>query len=70
MKHLNSFVAYNYFKMESILDVFKIVNKDTWMVSADLQDAIFTIPINEAYQKYFIFEWLGKFINSLLWLLF
>lgn len=46
LKHLNSFVAYKYFKMESILDVFKIVNKDVWMTSADLQDAFFTIPIN------------------------
>ena len=46
--------------MESILDVFKIIKKDVWMASVDLKDAFFTIPINEAYQKYFMFEWLGK----------
>ena len=28
LKHLNSFVAYKHFKMESILDVFKIINED------------------------------------------
>ena len=30
------------------------------MVSVDLKDAFFTIPINETYQKYFMFEWLEK----------
>ena len=30
------------------------------MASVDLKDAFFTIPINEAYQKYFMFEWLEK----------
>ena len=30
------------------------------MASVDLKDAFFTIPTNEAYQKYFIFEWLEK----------
>ena len=28
LKHLNSLVAYKHFKMESILDVFKIINED------------------------------------------
>ena len=46
--------------MESILDVFKIIKKDVWMASVDLKDAFFTIPINEAYQKYFMFERLEK----------
>ena len=45
--------------MESILDVCKIIKKDVWMACVDLQDAFFTIPINEAYQKYLL-EWLGK----------
>ena len=51
---------YKHFKMQSILDVFKIKKKDVWMASVDLKDAFFTIPINEAYQKYFIFDWLEK----------
>ena len=37
--------------MKSILDVFKIIKKDTWMASVDLEDAFFKIPINETYQK-------------------
>ena len=30
------------------------------MASVDLKDVFFTIPVNETYQKYFMFEWLGK----------
>ena len=55
LKYLN-FVVYKHFEMEPILDVFKIIKKDAWMASVDLKDAFFTIPINEAYQKYFMFE--------------
>ena len=58
LKYLNNFVLYKHFKMESILDVFKIIKKDVWVASVDLKDAFFTIPVNEAYQKYFMFEWL------------
>ena len=46
--------------MESIVDVSKILKKDVRMASVNLKDAFFTIPINEAYQKYFMFEWLEK----------
>ena len=46
--------------MESILDVFKIIKKDVWIASVNLKDAFFTISINEAYQKYFMFEGLEK----------
>ena len=60
MKYLNDFVAYKHFKMESILDVFKIIKKDVWMASVGFKDAFFTNPINEAYQKYFVFGWLDK----------
>ena len=60
LKWLNNFVVYKHFKMESILDIFKIIKKDVCMAIVDLKDAFFTIPINEAYQKYFMFEWLEK----------
>ena len=30
------------------------------MASVDRKDAFFTIPINDAYQKYFMFGWLEK----------
>ena len=46
--------------MESILDVLKKIKKDAWIASVDLKDVFCTIPINEAYQKYFMFKWSGK----------
>ena len=46
--------------MKSILDVFKIIKKDIWMASVDLEDAFFKIPLNETYQKYFMFARLCK----------
>ena len=46
--------------MESILDFFKIIKKDVCMASADRKDPFFTIPINDAHQKYFMFGWLEK----------
>ena len=42
------------------MDVFKITMRDVWMASLNLTDAFFTIPVNEAYQKYFMLEYLGK----------
>ena len=59
LKYLHDSVVHTHFKMESILDVCKIIKKDVWMACVDLRDAFFTIPINEAYQKYLL-EWLGK----------
>ena len=39
LKYLNDFVVYKHFKMESILDVFKIIKKDVWVTSVDHKDA-------------------------------
>ena len=50
--------------MEPILGVFKIIKKDVWMASVDLMDVFFTIPIDVAYQKHFIFEWLGNYCSD------
>ena len=55
LKQLNKHVTYHYFKMESMSDVFKIIQPNCWMASADLKDAFYTILIHNAYQKYFKF---------------
>ena len=60
LKYLNEFVQYQHFKMESLLDAFKIVKPSAWMASIDLKDAFFTVPIHESHQKYFKFEWIDK----------
>ena len=44
LKYLNEFVQYQHFKMESFLDVFKIIKPNAWMASVDLEDAFFHSP--------------------------
>ena len=60
LKYLNEFVQYQHFKMESFLGVFKITKPNAWMVSLDLKDVFFTVPIHKSHQKYFKFEWIDK----------
>ena len=65
LKYLNKHVTYNHFKMESLLDVFKIIQPNCWMASVDLKDAFYSVPIHEEHQKYFKFQWLGKIYKFL-----
>ena len=60
LKYLNEFVQYQHFKMESLLDVFKIMKPNVWIASIDLKDRLFTVPIHESHQKCFKFEWTDK----------
>ena len=39
--------------MESLPDVFKIIQPNCWMAGVDLKYAFYTIPIHNGYQKYF-----------------
>ena len=61
IKQLNIQVSYQHFKMESLSDVFKIIQPNCWMASVDLKVTFYTIPIHNAYQKYFKFMWYQKF---------
>ena len=51
--------------MESLSDVFKIIQPNCWMASADLKDGLYTILIHNTYQKYFKFLWYQKFYRYL-----
>ena len=61
LSELNEFVVYQHFKMESLYDVQNIIKPNVWMASVDLQDAFYSIPVHEDYQKYFKFFWKDKF---------
>ena len=50
--------------MESLDDVFKIIEKGVSMASVDLKDAFFTVPVHKLNQKCFMFEWIQKFCKS------
>ena len=65
LKYLHEFVEYKHFQMESLEDVFKIIKKDVWMTSADLNDAFFTIYVHIFHQKCFKFEWFNQFYKFL-----
>ena len=60
LKQLNKHVTYQHFKMAPLSDVFKIIQPNCWMASVDLKDSFYTIPIHNAYQKYFKFMWHQK----------
>ena len=59
-KQLNKLVRYQHFKLESVLDVFKIIQPNSWMASANLKN-FYTIPIHNSCQQYFKFMWYQKF---------
>lgn len=65
LKKLNITCDTSHFKMESISNVIKMVQRDSYMASVDLKDAFYSIPIHPDHQKFLKFSWFGtiyKFI--------
>ena len=60
LKALNSHVAYYHFTMDSIQTVASMITPNCWMVSIDLKDAYYRVPIHPLYQKYLSFQFLGQ----------
>ncbi len=60
LKHLNEFIAYHHFKMDTLKTVCQLITKNCFMASIDLKDAYYTVPIHHTYQKYLAFQWNGK----------
>lgn len=59
LKALNNFVEYSHFKMEGIHMLRDLLRKDDFMVTLDLKDAYFTVPVWINHQKYLRFLWKG-----------
>lgn len=57
LKYANKDVKYNNFKMEPLTDIFKIIQPNCRMTSADF-DTFYSIPINIDHEKYFKFYWI------------
>ena len=49
--------------MESLQDVFNLMKPGVWMVSIDLCDAYYTIPVAQEHQKYLTFPWQDEFYS-------
>ena len=65
LKYLQKHVTYNHFKIESLQDVFKIIQSNCWMASVELKDAFYNVPIHNDHQKYLKFQWLEKLYKFL-----
>ena len=60
-KRLNQFVHHIHFKMESLYDVLCLIQPGVRMGSVDLKDAYYSIPVHQAYKRYFTCYWQGRF---------
>lgn len=59
LKRLNSFVAYEHFKMEAWHTVKETIWKRDYLAKTDLSGAYLTVPIHPSHRKYLQFEWKG-----------
>ena len=56
LKNLNNFVNKIHFRMENKETIQNLLAKNDYMVSIDLRDAFFTIPLHEESKKYAVFQ--------------
>ena len=59
LKFLNKYLSYIKFRMTTIPEVKRWIRKDFFFTSLDLQDAYFSIPLNETAGRYVRFVWRG-----------
>ncbi len=57
LKEFNKYISYYHFKMDSLITVIKLVDKNCFMACIDLKDAYYSIPIRQSDRKYLKFQW-------------
>lgn len=57
---MNKHVTYHHFKMESLTSAVNLMTQNCYMASIDLNDAYYSVPIHEDFQKYLCFQWQGN----------
>ena len=60
VSRLNKFVVKTKFSMETTQSVFQSIQRGDWMVSMDMKDAYFHIPIHQESRKYLRFNFDSK----------
>ena len=60
LKPLNGYLVKEKFKMETQRSIRRAISPGEWVVSIDLKDAYFHVPIAREYQKYFLFQVCNK----------
>lgn len=57
---LNRFLVVTHFRMETVSSVLESMAEGEWMVSLDLRDAYFQVPVHPRSRKYMRFVWQGR----------
>ena len=60
LKNLNDHVEYHHFKMDTLQSAIWLMKQNCYMASVYLQDAYYSVPIDEEYQKFLRFSWRGQ----------
>ena len=60
LKHLNNYVEYHHFKVDTLWSVIKLMTPNCFMASVDLKDAYYSVPVSPASQKLLKFIWKGQ----------
>ena len=60
LKHLNNFVEYHHFKMETLSAAISLVSKNCYFASIDLQDAYYSCNVCSDDRKFLRFFWNGE----------
>ena len=64
-KHLNQFIPYQHFKMEGLLCLREMLQKDDFMWKLDMKDAYFSVTLHQSSRKYVKFLWSGSLYEFL-----
>jgi hypothetical protein len=60
LRSLNQYVRYQHFKMENLDLVKSLVRRNDYMVSIDLNQAFYHVPLAPSQKPFFAFDFLGK----------
>ena len=61
LKSLTAFVTYHHFKMDTDLTAINIMKPNCFVVTIDLKDACYFVPIFQDHQKLLKFSWKGQY---------
>lgn len=59
LKKLNQYTNKMHFKMDTLNTIIKLIEKDCYMASIDLNDAYYSVSIRPSDRKYLRFMWRG-----------
>lgn len=60
LKQLNEYVKTEHFKLEDMKTATKLVSPESYMITIDLQDAYFLVPVDKHYRKFLRFRFQNK----------